>query len=283
MGFWKVHIRWLRDRTLSTLIWTIGIAVIVVASAAFYPSLSGMSTGSGQGGGEAMSSLLGLGQGIDPGSPLGFLWISLYANVFPWMLMALGVALGVAAIAGDENTGALEYLLAKPVTRTTVAFARFAGVVTILVVASVVSAIALTISLPLFKLADAVTTINAAGSPVTSPGATAANVFNRTFASFAVALGLAGVAFLLGGVTGRKSIAMGGAAGIGIGGYVLYTMSNMTGSLKPLTWLSPWRWYVSDAMLINGLSWAVVLPFVTAVVGFLVGWIVFTRRDLQSS
>ena len=50
--------------------------------------------------------------GIDPKSPLGYLWIGLYANVYPWMLMAFGVVLGVAAIAGDEDTGSLEYLLA---------------------------------------------------------------------------------------------------------------------------------------------------------------------------
>jgi len=70
--------------------------------------------------------------GIDPKSPLGYLWIGLYANVYPWMLMAFGVVLGVAAIAGDEDTGGLEYLLAWPVTRSTVTLARFASMLTIL-------------------------------------------------------------------------------------------------------------------------------------------------------
>ena len=282
MSGWIVYRRWLRDRALSTLVWTVGIVLIVVASAAFYPSLSGVSSGGLDSGGSAMSSLLGLSQGIDPGSPLGFLWISLYANIYPWMLMALGVALGVAAIAGDEETGALEYLLAKPVTRTSVAVARFTGAVTILLVVSALSGIALALSLPLFDLDQAVTSTAADGSTVTSPGATAIDVFNGTFSSFAVGLGIAGLAFLLGGVTGRKSVALGGASAFAIGGYVLYTLSNMTGSLEPLTWISPWRWYVDDAMSIFGLTWNVVLPFVAAVIGFLVGWLVFLRRDLQN-
>ncbi|HSN11731.1 MAG TPA: ABC transporter permease subunit [Propionibacteriaceae bacterium] len=282
MSGWIVYRRWLRDRALSTLVWTVGIVLIVVASAAFYPSLSGVSSGGLDSGGSAMSSLLGLSQGIDPGSPLGFLWISLYANIYPWMLMALGVALGVAAIAGDEETGALEYLLAKPVTRTSVAVARFTGAVTILLVVSALSGIALALSLPLFDLDQAVTSTAADGSTVTSPGATATDVFNGTFSSFAVGLGIAGLAFLLGGVTGRKSVALGGASAFAIGGYVLYTLSNMTGSLEPLTWISPWRWYVDDAMSIFGLTWNVVLPFVAAVIGFLVGWLVFLRRDLQN-
>jgi ABC-2 type transport system permease protein len=282
MSGWMVYRRWLRDRALSTVFWTVGIVLIVVASAAFYPSLSGVSSGGLDSGGSAMSSLLGLSKGIDPGSPLGFLWISLYANIYPWMLMALGVALGVAAIAGDEETGALEYLLAKPVTRTTVAFARFAGAVTILLVVSALSGLALALSLPLFDLDQSVTSTATDGTTVVSPGATATDIFNGTFSSFAVGLGIAGVAFLLGGVTGRKSVALGGASAFAIGGYVLYTLSNMTGSLEALTWISPWRWYVDDAMSIFGLTWNVVLPFIAAAIGFVVGWLAFLRRDLQN-
>lgn len=284
MSGWAVYRRWLRDRVLSTIVWTVGIVAIVVASAAFYPSLSGVSGGGGGAatGGSAMSTFLGLSQGIDPSSPLGFLWVALYANIYPWMLMALGVALGVAAIAGDEETGALEYLLAKPVTRTTVAFARFAAAVTILAVVSVLSGLSMVLSLPLFDLDQAVTSTAADGTTVTSAGATAADIASGTFASFAIALGLAGVAFLLGGVTGRKGLALGGASAFGIGGYVLYTLSNMTDSLKALTWISPWRWYVDKAMLINGLAWEVILPFAAALIGFLIGWLIFLRRDLQN-
>jgi ABC-2 type transport system permease protein len=280
-GFGHVYGRWLRDRTLSTIVWTASIVIIVVATAAFYPSLAGLTTDELTSGSEAMSSLLGLAQGIDPGSPLGYLWIALYANIFPWMLMALGIALGVAAVAGDEDTGTLEYLLSKPVTRSTVALARFTALVTILFVVSLLSALSLIVSLPLFDLDDSVTkTIN--GAAVTSPGATATDVFNGTFASLAVAMGVAGVAFLLGSATGKKGLALGAASGLAIGGYVLYTLANMTDSLEALTWLSPWRWYVDKAMLIYGLEWEVLLPFITATVGLLAGWFFFLRRDLQN-
>jgi ABC-2 type transport system permease protein len=279
---WNVYRRWLRDRLLSTAVWTLGIVIIVVATAAFYPSLSG-SSGTGMDlSGAGMSSLLGLGPGIDPTSPLGYLWIGLYANVYPWMLMALGVVLGVGAIAGDEDTGALEYLMASPVTRTTVTLARFAGMVTTLAVVALLSGLSLVICLPVFDLDESVTRTAADGTKTTSPGATAVDVLNGTIASFAIGLGLAGVAFLLGAATGRKALALGVASGLGIGGYVLYTLSNETASLETLTWLSPWRWYVADAMLVKGLTWNVVLPCITATVGLLVGWWAFLRRDLRS-
>jgi ABC-2 type transport system permease protein len=283
-GF-TVYRRWMRDRRRSTLGWTAGLVFIIVATAAFYPSLasSDLTGGSDGGSGEAMSSLLGLSAGIDPSSPLGFLWISLYANILPWTLMALGIALGTAAIAGDEDTGVLEYILARPVTRTSVVMARFGGVVAILLLVSVLSALSLIASLPLFDLTDSVTTTAPDGSTITSAGASAGDVAAGTFAAFAVGLGAAGVAFALGAITGRRGITMGGSSAFAIAGYVLYTLSEMTGSLEPLTWISPWRWYVSDAMLINGLEWAVALPFALAAVCLIVGWQVFMRRDLQST
>jgi putative exporter of polyketide antibiotics len=106
-------------------------------------------------------------------------------------------------------------------------------------------------------------------------------VFGGTFAAFAVALGLGAIAFMLGAAIGRKATALGIATAIGVGGYVLYTLSATTGDLEALTWVSPWRWYVDDAMLVNGLDWPVLLPFGTAIVGLLVGWQVFIRRDLK--
>jgi ABC-2 type transport system permease protein len=277
-----VYGRWIRDRWLSTAMWTLGMVIIIVATAAFYPSLSASTGESLESGGEAMSSLLGLSSGIDPSSPLGYLWIGLYANIVPWILMALGIALGTAAIAGDEDTGTLEYMLSRPITRTAVILSRFAGMVTILLVVSALSAVALIICLPIFELTDSVTTTAADGSTVTAPGATASDILAGTFAAFAVGMGAAGVAFFVGGLTGRKNVTLGVSSAVAIGGYVLYTLSNMTSSLEWLTWLSPWRWYIDDVMLINGLDWEVSLPFITALVGLLLGWIVFLHRDLQN-
>jgi ABC-2 type transport system permease protein len=136
--------------------------------------------------------------------------------------------------------------------------------------------------MPLFDLTKSTTITAANGTQTTFPGATVADVFNGTVSSFAVAIGLAGIAFLIGSATGRKGVAIGVATALGVGGYVLYTLSNMTDSLGALTWLSPWRWYIADAMLLNGLTWNVLLPFVTATVSLIIGWWAFVNRDLQN-
>jgi ABC-2 type transport system permease protein len=281
-AFGLVYWRFLRDRQRSTIVWTLGLVFIIVATAAFYPSLSASTGESLEDSSGAMSSLLGLSAGIDPSTALGFLWIGLYANIVPWMLMALGIALGTAAIAGDEDTGTLEYMLSRPVTRTTVALSRFVGAFTVLFVVAFLSGLSLVASIPLFELGDAVTTTAADGSSSTAPGATAADAAAGTFSAFAVGVGIFGLAYLIGAVTGRKATTLGVSSGIAIAGYVFYTLSEMTSSLEFLTWVSPWRWYIDDVMLINGLDWDVLLPFGLALVCLVVGWQVFLRRDLQN-
>jgi ABC-2 type transport system permease protein len=280
---WRIYVRWMRDRRRSTIWWSVGITIVSVVTAAFYPSLtSATSGGLGASDNATMSSVLGLGAGIDPSTPVGFLWSFNYSNQLPWLLMALGIALGTAAIAGDESDGTLEYLLAKPVTRTQVASARFAGMVTVLVVASIVNLVGVAATMPFFDLTDPVTVTAVDGSTSTAAGADLGDLLIGGLSAMAVGLGSGAVAYFVGAATGRRGYALGVASGFAVAGYVLYTLSNVTGSLDWLTWASPWRWFIDDAMMVNGLTLDVLWPFVLAVVALLAGWQLFLRRDLRS-
>jgi ABC-2 type transport system permease protein len=276
-----LYFGWLRARLRSTIFWTIGVAAVLVSTAAFYPSLKDFFADFQNQGSSGVSSLLGLTNGIDPSSPVGYLWSNLYSNIVPWMLMALGVSLGANAIAGDEETGTLEYTLSSSATRAQMLVSRFAGVVTILFAVAVVSGLALLVTAPLFDLTTA-KSVTIDGAPVTNPGVGVSNIAAGTFAAFSVATGIAGIAFLVGGVTGKKGPAIGVATAIAVASYVFYTLANLTGFAKALTWLSSWRWYISKAMFINGLSWEVLLPFLLAAVCAGLAWVAFERRDLQS-
>jgi ABC-2 type transport system permease protein len=125
-----LYVGWLRARLRSSIFWTIGVAAVLVVTAAFYPSLKNFFADFQSQGSAGVSSLLGLTNGIDPSSPLGYLWSNLYSNVLPWMLMALGISLGANAIAGDEEVGTLEYTLSSAATRAQILVTRCAGVVT---------------------------------------------------------------------------------------------------------------------------------------------------------
>ena len=277
-----LYLGWLRARLRSTIFWTAGVAAIIVATAAFYPALKNFFADFQRQGSAGVSSLLGLTNGIDPSSPLGYLWSNLYSNIVPWMLMALGIALGGAAIAGDEEAGTLEYTLSSTATRSQILITRFAGVFTILFGVAALSGLALLASAPLFNLTgDMTVTID--GQTVINPGLGLSNVAVGTFTAFAIASAEAGVAFLVGAATGNRAHAIGVATGIAVASYVLYTLANLTGVLKFLTWVSSWRWYISGAMFINGLGWEVVLPFALAAACGGVAWIAFERRDLQTA
>ncbi|MCB0972689.1 MAG: ABC transporter permease subunit, partial [Acidimicrobiales bacterium] len=245
---WHIYRRWLRDRRRSTMVWSASIAMVSVVTGAFYGSL-GQTAGQNADSDSAVSSMLGLGSGIDPRTPVGFLWSMNYSNQLPWLLMALAIALGTAAIAGDESEGTLEYLLSKPVTRTQVALARFGGMVTILVIASIVNLVAVAVTAPLFDLTDAVSIAEPDGTTTMAAGVTVWDLTVGGLGALAVALGSGAVAYLVGAATGRKGVAMGAASGLAVAGYVLYTLSNVTGDLDWLSWFSPWRWFIDDAMM----------------------------------
>lgn len=278
---WHIYLRWLRDRQRSTISWSVGIALVSVATAAFYPSLKSASADE-LGSGSTVSSILGLGEGIDPSAPVGFLWSLNYSNQLPWLLMALGIALGTAAIAGDEAEGTLEYLLSTPATRSEIALARFAGMVTVLVIASVVNLVAVAVTMPFFDLTDSVTTTAADGSTATSSGVTVGDLFVGGLSAMAVALGSGAVAYLIGAATGRRGFALGISSGFAVAGYVVYTLTNVTGDLEPLAWVAPWHWFIDDAMMVNGLTADVLYPVALATACLLAGWQLFLRRDLQS-
>jgi ABC-2 type transport system permease protein len=58
-------------------------------------------------------------------SPTGYLQGTLFALLGPLLAVMMAVAAGARAIAGDEEAGTLELLLAHPVSRTRLLLERF--------------------------------------------------------------------------------------------------------------------------------------------------------------
>ena len=154
--------------------------------------------------------------------------------------------------------------------------------VTILVMASIVNLVAVAITAPLFGLTDDVALVNPDGTTTMAAGVTMWDLTVGGLGALAVALGSGSLAYLVGAATGRRGVALGAASGIAVAGYVLYTLSNVTGDYDWLSWFSPWRWFIDDAMMVNGLSADILWPVLLAIVSLIAGWQLFLRRDLQS-
>ncbi|MDV7399338.1 hypothetical protein RZS08_48450, partial [Arthrospira platensis SPKY1] len=73
---------------------------------------------------EGLMDAFGLG-GASLTSPEGYLTSQLYSNLYPIILLIMGIGAATWTIAGAERDGTLEATLAAPVGRVSVAVERF--------------------------------------------------------------------------------------------------------------------------------------------------------------
>jgi ABC-2 type transport system permease protein len=259
----------LQSRRRSTLWWSVGIAVTVLAVVASYPSVADSAEG-------LESYLDSLPQGFDElfavgagiATPAGYLNSQLYANLLPILVLVLGIGAASWSIAGAEGDGTLEMLLANPVSRRRVAAERILGVALLTGAVTLVATVVVAALGPAFDLGS----LSEAGVWAAGLGVW---VLGLTFAS---------VSYGLGAALGSRGVALGGGAGTAAGTYVVYGLTAFVPSLEPLHWLSPWYWFLDADPLtgVDGASWlqAVLLPGAVAAAACMAGVARFTSRDL---
>jgi ABC-2 type transport system permease protein len=189
------------------------------------------------------------------------------STFLPLLLLIFGIGLGAGAIAGSEQDGTLELLLANPVTRQRVAVERYAASMALLAALSVVFMVGLLATgAPFGALQD-----------VSLVGALAATV-----GAFGLGALHATIAFTTGAITGRRSHAVGAAAAIAVAGYLVQGLLGVSEALQLIRFVTPWHWYLGRNMLAQGIAPdAIVVPLLLSLVLFAVGVVLFDRRDLH--
>jgi ABC-2 type transport system permease protein len=258
----------LKERTKSTIWWSVAIIVLTVAIGASYPTVR-----------EQTSALDSLVESMDEGflemlgaadgsiaSPVGFWNSNFYANLFPILLLVLGIGLAAWSIAGAEREGTLEPLLANPVRRSRVALGRYVGHAIVLAVVTAVSTAVLIAFRGAWEYAEiSVVKFVAAG-----------------VASFLLALLFTTITYAVGAATGRKGTAIAAGAGIAVTTFVIFALAAFVEFFDNLRWLSPWHWFLEPSPLSEGWTWqSVGLPLLVIVPAVIVGTVWFTRRDLR--
>jgi ABC-2 type transport system permease protein len=122
----EVLVESLRDRRRSILWWTLGIAALVALTVAFYPSIRDDTALSEYGKDlpEGLRALFAGGE-LDISSPAGYLNSQIYALTAPLLLLVFSIGAGAGAVAGEEERGTLDLLLAHPVRRRDFVIQRF--------------------------------------------------------------------------------------------------------------------------------------------------------------
>jgi ABC-2 type transport system permease protein len=251
------------DQRRGIVVWAFALAGVGVLYAAFWPSMNNPQMRAALAAyPKELLDALGM---TDITSPAGYLGATTYGILGPILVLVFASMMGTRAVAGDEESGRLEVLLAHPVSRWRIVVQRAAAMV--VAVAMAVAALFVVMLL-------------AAGpAGFSSIGAT-------NLAAASVQLGLLGsffgcLALAVGAVTGSRAFAWGAVALVGV---ITYFANTLGPSIEAISWspdLSPFHYYSGGRPLLNGMQPgdAAVLA-IAALVLVVVAVLGLRRRDI---
>ncbi|HEX3812569.1 MAG TPA: ABC transporter permease subunit [Mycobacteriales bacterium] len=173
----------------------------------------------------------------DFGSPAGYLGSTVFGLLLLLLVTVYVIITGTRAIAGDEESGLLDLLLAHPISRRRLLLERMAAMMAVLVAMGVVVLLVLL-------------AIRGPGKLTVDPAKLAAMTLQW------VLLGccLGSLTLLVGAATGRRSVTIGTSVVVALTGYLA---DSFLPQIKGLGWirhLSPYHWYTGGEPLRNGLQ-----------------------------
>jgi ABC-2 type transport system permease protein len=186
--------------------------------------------------------------------------------MLPLVFLIFAVGAGSRAIAGEEEQGTLDTLLANPIPRPRVLLEKVAAMVVatlalgaVLVVALVVGVIASDMNIAIVRLVEQVVSLTI------------------------LAIALGSLSLAIGCLTGSRSMANGVTGAVAVGAYLVDALASSVHALEPYQWLSPFHYYAAHDPIAQGLS-AVHAAALVASAALLVGaaLVAFERRDLAA-
>lgn len=261
----NVFLKTLRDRRRSLFSWAVGLVGLTAVTVGFWPTVE-------ESGAELNRLIEDLppafrnlaGGDLDLTSPAGYLNGRVFSFLGPILFLVFAMAFGARTIAGEEQDGSLELVLARPIPRWRVVAEKFGA----LTVATVLLGVVLWGSLALGALP--------VGLEI-GPGPLAAGTL------MVVLLGLlfGALALLLGALTGRRGLAIGITTAVAVGTYLLDLYASISEAVEPFRGLSPFHYYDAAQPLRNGID-PLHVAFLVVVTVFLAGFslLAFERRDV---
>jgi beta-exotoxin I transport system permease protein len=261
---WKT----LRDTGRAFFWWALGLIGLVALMVSVYPSVRDNEALNKlvHDYPEALKGFVAFGGELDYVSGAGYLGSELFSLMVPLLLLIAAIGAGARGLAGEEEAGTLDLLLANPVTRRRVAADKLGALVLEVVALGLVLLVALLI-----------------GTRAVGLGVSAGHLSAATVSAVLLATGYGAIALLVGAATGHRARAVGSTAALVVAAYVLNGLAPLVGALEWLQKFSPFYHYAGSDPLRHGLS-AVhvgVLVAILIVAGVL-GPVAFDRRDLEA-
>jgi ABC-2 type transport system permease protein len=257
--------RGLRDRRRGLIGWSLGIAAYVGLQTSFFPSVQSSELQKAiDSYPKELKAFFGGTQSFNFSTGSGYLDVELFSMVVPALLTIAAIAFGVAAIAGEQERGTLDLLLANPVSRWRVIGEKAGAEGVTVGVLTLVVFVVLVIMNPLVDLN--------------------LDLVNLAIACIGVGLvayGFGALAMLTGAASGSRTAAIAVPASLFVLGYLIVGLAGLVSWIEPLRQLSPLYHAGGTKPLDHGLpelnyailaAWCVLTVLATAVV--------FARRDL---
>lgn len=247
------------DQRRSLLWWALGLIAMILVYVAPYQQF--LETGAlNVNTDTAFYQALGMG---DIGSAEGYLQATLFTLLGPLLLIMAAVVAGARAIAGDEEAGTLDLLLARPVGRSRVVLERFGALVASMAWLGLVVWGGTLVAARIGEMSIAVDRVTAA-----------------VVALALLSLGFGTAALATGAVTGRRGLAVAVAAALAVAAYLANNLASLVGA-EWLQWVSPFFYSLGHDPLrtgfdLGGLAVLIAIPLVLVVVAL---WS-FHRRDV---
>jgi ABC-2 type transport system permease protein len=261
----NVFVKSLWDQKRSLVWWCLGIGLMIIITMLFYPSIREMTE---------LNEIFAtdenplmkvfVGDITDITSPEGFVNSQLLIFMVPLLYLVFAIGIGSGSIAGEEEKGTLDFLLAHPLTRESVIVQKFLAMNFAVAWIGVFAWASLVIGAAIVDMEIGYSRLAAA-----------------TFSGVLLGITYGGIAFLFGAAFGKRSLSIGITGALGIGGYLLNVLGPIVGWLEPFTKISPFYYYSSSDPLANGLDWshmAVLLVVILLMGGMAI--LSFRRRDL---
>jgi ABC-2 type transport system permease protein len=258
----------LRDTSRAMMWWAAGLILLVAMMSSSYPSIRDNAEIDKliEQYPEVLKEFFAFGGVMDYSTGAGFLGSELFSIMVPLLFIIAAITAGARAIAGEEENGTLDLLLSLPLTRRRLVLEKLVALVVELAFLGIVLWLTLVV-----------------GAAVTSMDVSAGHLAAATLGAGLIGLDYGAIALLLGAATGRRGIAIGGAAATAVAAYLVNTLAPLLDVLHPLRRISPFYRYSAADPLREGLD-AGTLAFLVAVAVLAVALAIpaLDRRDLST-
>ncbi|HEY7705920.1 MAG TPA: ABC transporter permease subunit [Gaiellaceae bacterium] len=266
MGAIELTRRGLLDRTRALLAWSIGVVAYVALLAATFPSLEGSDEFDElvEDYPAALKDLFGLSDVSLTTGP-GYMDTELFNLMLPLLVLVLAIGAGSRTLAGEEEAGRLELLLAYPLRRRSAVLTKGVAVA---VEVAIVSAVAF-------------------GALAAFDGLVGLDLSLERLAGGILGLGLHGVlyawlAIAVAAARPGRGLAIAIPAGVAAAGYLINGLQELASWLEPFRFVSSF-WWIGQSPLSHGVDYErFVLVAAAALVALAAGSLLLERRDLEA-